>query len=226
MSRSGVARSLAALACTLLVLSACSGQWNGQVVEEEGGFLGDATVKADVAIEKARAAVPEGTILSAAIEREDGALIYTFDIKIEGKEGIEEVHIDAMTGALLSNEHESEEAEEREEAAEVGEENEQDENEEQEENEAMEAAEVGSRWDGTVKEDEAGLLAKATVSTETAIQAALAAVPGGEITAAEIENEDGKFIYSFDIRVEGKPGIDEVWVDAMTGIVISVEHEQ
>ncbi|MDH4045615.1 MAG: hypothetical protein OEY20_07305 [Gemmatimonadota bacterium] len=32
-------------------------------------------------------------------------------------------------------------------------------------------------------------------------------------------------LYSFDLRVDGKPGVYEVHVDAMTGAVGSVEHE-
>ena len=35
----------------------------------------------------------------------------------------------------------------------------------------------------------------------------------------------GKLIYSFDIKVAGKSGIEEVAVDAMTGKVLVVEHE-
>jgi hypothetical protein len=41
------------------------------------------------------------------LEKEDGKLLYSYDIKVAGKTGVEEVHVDAMTGALLSNEHES-----------------------------------------------------------------------------------------------------------------------
>ncbi len=35
----------------------------------------------------------------------------------------------------------------------------------------------------------------------------------------------GRLIYSYDIKVAGKPGIEEVHVDAMTGAVIATEHE-
>ena len=35
----------------------------------------------------------------------------------------------------------------------------------------------------------------------------------------------GKLIYSFDIKVAGKSGIEEVAVDAMTGKVLAVKHE-
>ncbi|NJD18966.1 MAG: hypothetical protein FIA95_06745 [Gemmatimonadetes bacterium] len=69
------------------------------------------------------------------------------------------------------------------------------------------------------------LLAKAKVTDQAARAAALARVPGGRITGAELEEEDGKLIYSYDVKVEGKEGAEEVHVDALTGQVLSVEHE-
>lgn len=75
-----------------------------------------------------------------------------------------------------------------------------------------------------VKEDKPGLLKKAVVKSEVATATALAKVPGGKIQSAEIEEEDGKLIYSFDIKVAGKSGIEEVNVDAKTGVA-TVEHE-
>jgi uncharacterized membrane protein YkoI len=55
----------------------------------------------------ARKTVPTGKIASGEIEREGGKLIYSFDMKVPGKSGIDEVNIDAMTGALISNQHET-----------------------------------------------------------------------------------------------------------------------
>jgi uncharacterized membrane protein YkoI len=217
------------LGCTLLFAGACSAQeWDGKVVEQQDGLLNEAAVTANAAIEKARAAIPEGTILSAELEREDGALIYTFDMKVAGREGIEEVHIDALTGEVLGKEHEDE-GEEQGEAEEIDDEAHAREAseaaQEAEERAAAGSSEATASWDGKVVEEEAGLLAKATVGPPAAAKAALDAVPGGEIIAAEIENEDNDFIYSFDIRVAGKEGLQEVHVDAMTGAVISIEHE-
>jgi len=37
--------------------------------------------------------------------------------------------------------------------------------------------------------------------------------------------EHGRLLYSFDIRQSGHPGIEEVQVDARTGKVLGVEHE-
>ncbi|MEA3244664.1 MAG: PepSY domain-containing protein [Gemmatimonadota bacterium] len=71
----------------------------------------------------------------------------------------------------------------------------------------------------------AALVKKARITEPAAAAAALARVPGGRITGVELEEEDGKFIYSYDITVAGKKGVEEVHVDAMTGAVIKSEHE-
>ena len=82
------------------------------------------------------------------------------------------------------------------------------------------------RADGvSMKEEKPGLLKKARVTPEAATGAAQAKVPKGKIVSAEIEEEDGKLIYSFDIKTKGKSGIDEVNVDASTGAVLGVQHE-
>jgi uncharacterized membrane protein YkoI len=41
----------------------------------------------------------------------------------------------------------------------------------------------------------------------------------------ELEQEHGSLVWSFDLAVPGKPGIEEVNVDAVTGKIVSVEHE-
>lgn len=50
---------------------------------------------------------PGGTITSSELEKEHGKLIYSFDIKRPKVSGVDEVHIDAMTGQFLSQHHES-----------------------------------------------------------------------------------------------------------------------
>lgn len=71
----------------------------------------------------------------------------------------------------------------------------------------------------------AALAALAKVSQDSAQVIALAQVPGGTIQSGELENENGKLIYSFDIKVAGKEGIEEVHVSALTGEVIGTAHE-
>jgi len=41
------------------------------------------------------------------LEMEKGKLIYSYDLKTEGKSGADEVHVDAMTGKVMSVHHES-----------------------------------------------------------------------------------------------------------------------
>lgn len=86
-------------------------------------------------------------------------------------------------------------------------------------------SQAASAQEPTMKEEKPGLLAKATISPEAARSAALALVPKGKIAEQEIEVENGKLAYSFDIKVPGRTGIEEVLIDAKTGAVISHEHE-
>lgn len=76
-----------------------------------------------------------------------------------------------------------------------------------------------------MKEAKPGLLAKAHVMADAARKTALDAVKGGAIKEEEIEEERGRLVYSFDIKVPGKRGVEEVQVDAQTGAVVSHEHE-
>jgi uncharacterized membrane protein YkoI len=69
------------------------------------------------------------------------------------------------------------------------------------------------------------LKAEAKVTEKAARATALAQVPGGKVTKHELERENGKLLYSYDIATKGKTGIDEVQVDAVTGTVLSNKHE-
>jgi uncharacterized membrane protein YkoI len=91
---------------------------------------------------------------------------------------------------------------------------------------AAQSAAAATKSTVTVKEEKPGLLAKAKIQPEKAQEAALHHVPNGTVTKAEIEQEHKKLIYSYDIAVAGKSGITEVHVDAMTGKVLSTEHEK
>ncbi len=77
----------------------------------------------------------------------------------------------------------------------------------------------------TMKEGTPGLLKKAKIAAAAATATAQAKVPKGKIVSAEIEEENGKLIFSFDVRTEGKTGIDEINVDAINGKVLSAQHE-
>jgi uncharacterized membrane protein YkoI len=75
------------------------------------------------------------------------------------------------------------------------------------------------------EESQATLMKEAKVSEATARATALAQVPNGTVKSSEIERENGKLIYSFDITVPGKAGIDEVNVNAIDGSVVARSHE-
>lgn len=74
-------------------------------------------------------------------------------------------------------------------------------------------------------ETQAELQKEAKMTMADARAMALKEVPGAKIQAGEIEREGGKLIYSFDMKVAGKSGIDEVNIDAMTGKLVAHQHE-
>ncbi|HZF09735.1 MAG TPA: PepSY domain-containing protein [Thermoanaerobaculia bacterium] len=71
----------------------------------------------------------------------------------------------------------------------------------------------------------AALAKEAKVTLADARATALAKVPGGVVKSEELEREHGKLIYSFDIQVPGKSGVEEVNVNAITGKVVNKKHE-
>lgn len=75
------------------------------------------------------------------------------------------------------------------------------------------------------KESSPGLAAQARVSCQVAAKTALARVPHAKVQSAELERENGRLLYSFDLRRPHVKGIEEVQVDAISGAVFSVEHE-
>jgi uncharacterized membrane protein YkoI len=75
------------------------------------------------------------------------------------------------------------------------------------------------------KETQEQMQKEAKIAEATARETALARVPNGSVKSSELEREKGKLIYSYDITVPGKTGVEEVNVDAMTGKVIATEHE-
>jgi hypothetical protein len=70
----------------------------------------------------------------------------------------------------------------------------------------------------------AALKKDAKISIEVARAAALKKVPG-QIREEELEKENGKLVYSFDIRAPGQKDITEVQVSAIDGSIVSVEKE-
>ena len=80
-------------------------------VKGDARLKGEAKVSEADAIATAQKEVPDGRIQSAEIEREGGKLIYSFDVKVPHKSGVEEVNVDAVSGTVVKKEHESAKAE-------------------------------------------------------------------------------------------------------------------
>jgi uncharacterized membrane protein YkoI len=89
---------------------------------------------------------------------------------------------------------------------------------------ALTATSVGAQE--AYKKDIPDSLAKRAKITESAAAAtAQKRVPKGKIQGVELEMENGKLQYSYDIKTEGKSGTDEVNVSAITGKVVGFSHE-
>ncbi len=69
------------------------------------------------------------------------------------------------------------------------------------------------------------LEAKAKITKPDAEKIALTKAPGGTIKEGELEKENGKLIWSFDITMPDTNDITEVQVDAKTGAIVAVEKE-
>ena len=75
------------------------------------------------------------------------------------------------------------------------------------------------------KSSQAELQKQAKVTKAQATKTALERVPNGKVKEAELENEHGKLVWSFDIGTPGTKDITEVQVDAIDGSVVSEEKE-
>lgn len=75
------------------------------------------------------------------------------------------------------------------------------------------------------KQKQAKLEAEAKITRVEAEKTALAKVPNGTVKEGELEKENGKLLWSFDIATPGTKDITEVQVDAITGAVLSVAKE-
>ncbi len=69
------------------------------------------------------------------------------------------------------------------------------------------------------------LMKEAKITRAEAAKTALAQVPQGTIKSEELEREDGKLVWSFDIAKSDTKDITEVQVDAKTGKIVATEVE-
>ena len=75
------------------------------------------------------------------------------------------------------------------------------------------------------REVPAALARQAKVSEDSALKIASARIRGGVVQAVELENENGKLIWSWEFAIAGRPGIYECNVDALDAHIVGVEHE-
>jgi hypothetical protein len=81
---------------------------------KEARLQAQAKVSRADAEKAALAKAPGGTIKEGELEKEKGKLIWSFDISTPGSSDIKEVHVDAITGQVLSVETETAAAEAKE----------------------------------------------------------------------------------------------------------------
>ena len=86
---------------------------------------------------------------------------------------------------------------------------------------AINAAQTKDR----VSAEQAKLQKEAKISMDQAKGIALKHVKRGKIESSELERENGKLIYSFDIREAGRKDVTEVNVDAIDGTIVAIDHE-
>jgi hypothetical protein len=67
----------------------------------------EATITRQQATKTALAAVPGGRVKSAELEHEGGKHVWSFDITRQGVPGATEIQVDAKTGEIVVNKHES-----------------------------------------------------------------------------------------------------------------------
>jgi YVTN family beta-propeller protein len=96
------------------------GQKRGYERHVPASLARHAKISEDSALKVAHTRIPNGTVSSLELEREDGHLMYSMDVKVPGKSGIEELNVDAVDGRVLAQEHESPEAEAKEARDEAG----------------------------------------------------------------------------------------------------------
>ncbi|MFC4535644.1 PepSY domain-containing protein [Sphaerisporangium dianthi] len=147
-------------------------------------------VPRDQAEKTALAKVPGGKVTSAELDDEHGKQVWDFDIT--GTDGVEhEITVDASSGAVVTNKA----------------------------GDANDANDTDT--DDTGLEDGGSTATSApAVARDQAEKTALAKVPGGKVTSAELDDEHGKQVWDFDIT--GTDGAEhEITVDASSGAVVT-----
>lgn len=147
-------------------------------------------------------------VKSAKLKKKDGMLVYEFDIETPGA-GHQEVRVDAMTGAIVSNKHEDDLVGKS--AKKVG-------------GAAEDAGKAVAKTADKVfgKDDMAGV--HPAISEMRARAIAQQRVPNAAIKDVDLETEHGILVWEIDLDTPG-PGREELMIDATTGAVLRQHHE-
>ena len=81
------------------------------------------------------------------------------------------------------------------------------------------------RPDKAVRDAQLATLAKVSVDQARKTALRLVHAPNSSTATGELEVESGCLVYSFDIKIPQKPGVEEVMIDAGNGQVLSHRHE-
>lgn len=147
----------------------------------------------------------KGTVVDEELENENGKMVYGFEIK-EASGKVAEVKVDAETGKIIR----------------VGEDDgDSDTNGDDNDEDSMSATKMDKKE--ADQNNQANLMAQAKITKAEAQKTALKKA-NGTVEDSELEMENGKLVYSFDIRNK-KGMITEVQIDAKTGKIVSVEEE-
>lgn len=152
-----------------------------------------------IALERVR-----GIVIDEEFEKENGKMVYGFEIK-EASGKMMEVKVDAENSNIIS----------------VGQDDD-DSNKNGDDDEDSMSADKMDKEDAD-ENSQANLMAQAKITKADAEKIALKKAKG-TVEDAELEMENGKLVYSFDIRNK-KGTITEVQVDAKNGKIVSVEEE-
>lgn len=90
-------------ACCLLAAALVAGceSESRESHESQGNLQSEAKISEADARATAMTKVPDATIKEAELEREKGKLIWSLDIAKPNAEGISEINVDAVTGAIV-----------------------------------------------------------------------------------------------------------------------------
>ncbi len=75
-----------------------------------------------------------------------------------------------------------------------------------------------------IREEVAGLLSQAQVHPALARLTAFGEFPGAQIVIAAIAQKGNRLVYSFDLKLSERDGIENVQIDAATGQIICIEY--